>query len=50
MFEVEGEGRLLRTGMKQVEEESVTVVLRREDSLCRAKWIVGVNRIVAGLR
>ena len=43
-------GRLRRTWKKQVEEESVKVCLRREDTLYRSKWSVGVNRIVAGLR
>ena len=36
-FEVEGQrkkGRLNRTWLKQVEEESVKVGLRREDTLC----------------
>ena len=26
------------------------VVLRREDTLCRSMWSVGVNQIAAGLR
>ena len=42
--------RLKRTWKKQVEEESVKVGLRREDALCRSKWIVGINLIAAGLR
>ena len=52
-FEVEGQRkkrRLRRTWKKQVEEESVKVVLRREVALCRSKWIVGVNQIAAGMR
>ena len=39
-FDVEGEGkkgRQKRTWRKHVEEESVKVVLRREDTLCRSK-------------
>ena len=50
-FEVEGQrkkGRPKRTWKTQVEEESVKVVLRREDTLCRSKWSVGVNHIAAG--
>ena len=39
-----------RTWKKQVEEESVTVGLRREDEHYRSKWSVGVNQIAAGLR
>ena len=39
-----------RTWIRQVEEESVKVGLRREDALCRLKWSVGVNLIAAGLR
>ena len=35
---------------KQLEEESVKFGLRREDVLCRSKWIVGVNLISVGLR
>ena len=35
---------------KQVEEESMKVGLRMKDALCRSKWIVGVNKIAAGLR
>ena len=34
----------------QVEEESENLGLRREDALCRSKWSVGVNHIVACLR
>ena len=33
-----------------VEEESVTVGLRRKDALCCSKWSVGMNKIAAGLR
>ena len=50
-FEVEGQRkieRLKRTWEKQ--EESVKVGLIREDSLCRSRWMVGVNHIAAGLR
>ena len=36
--------------MGQVEEKSVKIYLRREDVLCRSKWIVGVNMIAARLR
>ena len=52
-FEVEGQRkkwRLKRTWKKQVEEESVKVGLRREDTLCRSKWGVGINQIATGLR
>ena len=51
-FQDEGrrkKGRPKRTWMKQVEEESVKVVLRREDALFRSTWSVGVNQIAAGL-
>ena len=34
----------------QVEEESVKVVLRREDELLRLWWIVGANLIATMLR
>ena len=44
------EGRLKRTWKKQVEEESVKVGLRKENSHCQHKWSVGVNQIAAGLR
>ena len=52
-FEVEVQGkkgRPKRTWKKQVEEESVKVGLRREDTLCRSKWSVGINQIGARLR
>ena len=52
-FEVKGQwkkGRSKRTWKMQVDEESVKVGLRREDSLCRSKWSVGVDEIAAGLR
>ena len=52
-FEVEGQGRkgrMKKTSKTQVEEESVKAGLRREDSLCRSKWGVGVNPIAAWLR
>ena len=52
-FEVEGhrkKWRPKRTWKKQVEEESVKVSLRMEDSLSGSKWSAGVNQIVAGLR
>ena len=52
-FEVEGQqkkGRPKRTCKKQVDEEGVKVGLRREDTLCRSKWGVGVNQIAARLR
>ena len=39
-----------RTWKKQVEEESMKVGLRREDTLCRSMWSVGVDKIAAGLR
>ena len=50
-FEVEAQrkkGRPKRTWT--VKEGSVKVGLRREDALCRLKWSIGVNQIVAGLR
>ena len=34
---------------RQVEEESEKVGLRRDDVLCRSKFSVSVDRIVAGL-
>ena len=43
-------GRPKRMWKKQVEEESMKVGLRREDSLCCTKWSVGITKIVAGLR
>ena len=52
-IEVEGQrkkGRPKRTWKKLAQEESVKIGLRREDALCRSKWIVGVNQIAAGLR
>ena len=52
-FEVEGQrkkARLKRTWKKQVEEESMNVVLRRKDALCCSKWSVGINKIASGLR
>ena len=52
-FEVDGQrkkGRPKRMWKRQVEEESMKVGLRRKDALCRSKWIVGVNKIDAGLR
>ena len=51
-FVVEGQRkkrRLKRTCIKQVEEDSVKVGLRRKDALCRSKWSVDINRIAAGL-
>ena len=51
-FEVEGQrkkGRPMRMWRKQVEEESMKVGLRREDTFCRSKWSVGVNKIAAWL-
>ena len=36
--------------IKQVEEESAKIGLRKEDALCRSRWIVSVNKIAAGLR
>ena len=51
--EAEGQwkkGRLKWTWKRQVEEESVKVVLRREDAFCQSKWGVGVDPIAAGLR
>ena len=50
---VEGQwkkGRLKRTWERQEEEESVKVVLSREDALWRTKWSVGVNIIATKLR
>ena len=52
-FEVEGQrkkGRPKRTWEKQVEEESVKVVLRKEDAHCRSKWSADINKIAAGSR
>ena len=53
VFEVEGQRkkeRLKRTWKRQVEEESVKIGLRRDNSLCRLKWCVGVNQIAAWSR
>ena len=47
-LEVEGQrkkGRPNLTWTKQVEEESVKVVLRMEGVFCRSKWSVGVNHL-----
>ena len=47
-FEDEGQRkkwRLKMTWKRQVEEESVKIGLRREDTLCRSKWSVGINQI-----
>ena len=52
-FEVEGhrkKGRPKRTWKKQVEEESMKVGLRIEDTFNRSKWSAGVDKIAAGLR
>ena len=54
-LDLEGEsqskkGRPKRTWKKQVEEESMKVGLRREDTLCRQKLSVGISQIAAGLR
>ena len=52
-FEVEGQrkkGRPKRMWKMQVEEESMTVGIRRKDALCRTKWSVGVNKIAVRLR
>ena len=43
-------GRPKRTWKKQVEEESVKVGLRRDDTLFGSKWSVGVNQIAGWLR
>ena len=51
--EVDGQrrkSRLKRTWKKQVEEESVKVDMRRDETLCRSRWSVSVNQIAAGLR
>ena len=51
-FEVEGQrkkGRSKRAWKRQVEEESVKVVLRRVDVLNQSKWSVGANQIAAGV-
>ena len=48
MFEVEGrrkKGLLDGTWMRQVEEESMKVGLRREDMFCQPQRIVGVDLI-----
>ena len=34
----------------QVEEECMKVGLRREDTICRSKLSVSINKIAAGLR
>ena len=50
-LEFEGQrmkGRLKRTWKKQVEEESVKIGLRREDTFCRSKRSAGVKQIAAG--
>ena len=49
-FEVEDQRKKGRTQKRQVKGESVKVGMRMEDTLCRSKWIVGVNQIAAGLR
>ena len=52
-FEVEGQRkkwRPKRMVKKQVEEESMKIGLRKEDALCRSKWSVCINKMVAGLR
>ena len=43
-------GRPKRSWKKQVEEESVKIGLRKEDTFCRSKWSVGVIQIAAWLR
>ena len=51
-FEVEGQrkrGRLKRTWQYQFEEEGMKVRLRRENELCRSKFIVGVCQIATWL-
>ena len=51
-FEIEGQrkkARPKRTWKKQVEEKGMNIGLRREDALCRSKWSVGINQIVAGM-
>ena len=51
VVEVQGKKwRLKRTWKKQVEEENVKIVLRREDALCQSKWSICINKIAAGLR
>ena len=52
-FYIEGhrkKGWPKRTWVRQVEEESVKIGMRREDAVCRSKWSVDVNQIAAGLR
>ena len=52
-FEIEGKRKKWkpkRTWKKEVEEECVKVVLRREDALYLSKWSVGANQIAAGLK
>ena len=43
-FEVEGQWE------KQVEKEFLIFGLSKEDTLCRSKWIAGINLIASGLR
>ena len=31
------------------EKESLKISLSREDSLCRSRWIVGIDQIASGL-
>ena len=52
-FEVEGQRKQLRpkrTWIKQVEEESMKVGLRRVDALCRSMVNVSLNKFAVGLR
>ena len=49
-FEVKGkrkQGRLKKTWIIQVEKESWSVGLKKEDALNRARWRVGVGEIAA---
>ena len=52
-FEVECQrkkGRPKRTWKRQIEEESEKDCFTMHDVICRSKWSVDVNQIVAGLR
>ena len=50
-FEVDGQRRKMRpkrTWKRYVEEESVRVILTREDAHCRSKCSVGINKLLLG--
>jgi len=51
-FEVRGkrkQGRPKKTWKMQVEKESKSVGLEKKDAMNRARWIVGVREIAAGV-